>query len=269
MGDLTSPDVAARLLRELPDVPRWLEIRGMLRSPHAVVRGALSATPGQRMSVSDGFVVRVVHEAVSAVAVVGCPPPEAVVQALDGTTEMTPVIVHMDNAGHVERALNESAVPGGAWRGERMIIHTLQSVPAIAPLEPSATIRMLSRADRLEHLPPGLRYEMTHAREMAPVAIASVEGLPVSFCYPVWRTESLWDVSIDTIEQQRRRGLAAHVVRAMIADMGQHGLQPIWSALESNGASLRLAARLGFVPVDEAVVISRGSWAFLTGGFTG
>jgi GNAT superfamily N-acetyltransferase len=110
---------------------------------------------------------------------------------------------------------------------------------------------------------------MTHAREMAPVAIASVDDLPVSFCYPVWRTESLWDVSIDTIEQQRRRGLAAHVVRAMIADLRQQGLQPIWGALESNGASLRLAARLGFVPVDEAVVISRGSWAFLTGGFTG
>ena len=40
-------------------------------------------------------------------------------------------------------------------------------------------------------------------------------------------------------------------------------------AVESNTASLRLAARLGFVPVDECVVLSRGHRAFLSGGFTG
>lgn len=78
---------------------------------------------------------------------------------------------------------------------------------------------------------------MTHAREIAPVAAAVVSGVPVSFCYPVWTTESLWDVSIDTVEEHRRRGLAPHVVRAMVAHLGQQGLEPMWGGLESNGVS--------------------------------
>jgi GNAT superfamily N-acetyltransferase len=235
----------------------------MLRSPDAVV--------SEGASIADGFVVRVAHGAMSAVAVVGRPPSDAIARAVEGTTEMTPVIAQPDNADYVTRSLNEStpALHSTAWHGEPVILHTIKSVPALPRLDPSATIRMISRDDRLEHLPPGLRHEMTHAREIAPVAVALVDGVPVSFCYPVWTTESLWDVSIDTVEEQRRRGLAPHVVRAMIAHMGQQGLEPMWGALESNVVSLRLAARLGFAPVDEVAVVSRGSWAFLTGGFTG
>jgi hypothetical protein len=36
--------------------------------------------------------------------------------------------------------------------------------------------------------------------------------------------------------------------------MGEKGKQPVWGAEEWNRASLGLAARLGFVPVDELVV---------------
>ena len=111
---------------------------------------------------------------------------------------------------------------------------------------------------------------MTHAREMAPVAVALVDGLAgVVLLSGLDHASRCGTCPIDTIEEQRRRGLAPHVVRAMIAHMAQTGLEPMWGALESNGVSLRLAARLGFTPVDEVVVISRGSWAFLTGGFTG
>jgi hypothetical protein len=206
----------------------------------------------------------------SAVAVVGRPPSDAIARAVEGTTEMTPVIAQADNADYVAHALNESTpVASTAWRGEPVILHTIKSDPALPTLDPSATIRMISRDDRLDHLPSGLRHEMTHAREMAPVAVALIGGVPVSFCYPVWTTESLWDVSIDTVEEYRCRGLAPQVVRAMIAHLCQQGLEPMWGALESNGVSLRLAARLGFAPVDEVVVIARGSWAFLTHGFTG
>lgn len=262
MGHIASTDVAARLLVELPDLPRWLETRGMLRSPHAVVSDGAT--------IAGGFAVRVAHGAMSAVAVAGCPPAGAIVQALEGTTAMTPVIAQTDNADYVERSLLESAPPHpDGWHGERAILHTLAGIPDLPSLDASATIRMLTRDDMLAHLPPGLRHEMTHAREMAPVAVAVVDGRPMSFCYPVWMTESLWDVSIDTVEELRRRGLAPHVVRSMIAHLGRQGLAPMWGALESNGSSLRLAARLGFAPVDEVVVISRGSWAFLTGGFTG
>jgi RimJ/RimL family protein N-acetyltransferase len=40
----------------------------------------------------------------------------------------------------------------------------------------------------------------------------------------------------------------------MVELMGKEGLRPVWGAEERNRASLRLAERLGFVPVDELFV---------------
>jgi GNAT superfamily N-acetyltransferase len=238
----------------------------MLRSPHVVVTGS--------GTVIGGSVVRLVHGAISAVAVIGCPPAAAIVSALEGVTEMTPVMAQSDNADHVERSLHDAAWPGGAtWQRERAILHRLTSFPALPAMDASCSVRLLDDAagdDRLDHLPPGLRHEITHARELAPVASAFHDGVPVSFCYPVWTTESMWDVSIDTLDSHRGRGLAAHVVRFMIEHMRRERREPLWAALESNVASLRLAARLGFTPLGEIVMFSRGGvWVFFSGGFTG
>jgi RimJ/RimL family protein N-acetyltransferase len=63
----------------------------------------------------------------------------------------------------------------------------------------------------------------------------------------VWQTETLWDVSIETLEGYRRKGLAARAARTMIRYMRRRGRAPVWGALEANLASRSLAARLGFV----------------------
>jgi hypothetical protein len=55
----------------------------------------------------------------------------------------------------------------------------------------------------------------------------------------------------------------------MIDHMRRERREPVWCALESNSASLRLAVKLGFTPVDAVVVFSRGSWVILSAGFTG
>src|SRR5262249_43512698 len=78
--------------------------------------------------------------------------------------------------------------------------------PPLRPLEPAASIRLLTAGDALDHLPSGLRHEITHARFDFPTGAAFVGGLPVSFCYGCFTSESLWDVSIDTLEEYRRRG---------------------------------------------------------------
>jgi GNAT superfamily N-acetyltransferase len=69
----------------------------------------------------------------------------------------------------------------------------------------------------------------------------------VSFCYPVWQTERLWDVSIETLEPYRRRGLGARAARTLIRHMRKTGRAPVWGALETNSGSRRLAAGLGFL----------------------
>jgi GNAT superfamily N-acetyltransferase len=258
---VTSGHLAASLANELPDTPRWIETRAMLRSGHAAVFGGAS--------VADGFAMRMLHGAFSVVSVVGCPASRAIVSALEGVTPMTPLLAQADNADYVERTLIEDASTADSrgWHRERVIIHAMTSVPALAPLEPGATIRLLTEADALDRLPAGLRFEIGHAVLAAPIAAAFVDGAAVSFCYPCWTTESLWDVSIDTIPQYRRRGLAPHVVHFMIAQQAKEGREPVWGAIESNGVSLRLAARLGFAPVDELYAFSRGPWAFLTNGY--
>src|SRR5688572_26186674 len=91
--------LAGALIGSLPDEPRWLETRAMLR--HPAVRAAGGPT------VADGFAVRVVHGALSAVSVVGRPESSAINKAIEDVTSMTPVIAQVDNADHVQRCLGE------------------------------------------------------------------------------------------------------------------------------------------------------------------
>jgi GNAT superfamily N-acetyltransferase len=253
--------LALDLAAALPDEPRWLETRAMLASGHATVTGG--------ETVESGFVVRVAHGAVSAVAVVGQPPPNSIVEAVAGTTELTPVLAQAADAPHVEQALRlrsgQARQEGGGWRRERAILHLRDAGTLFTA--PAAEVRLLKRSDSLEHLPAGLRHEMIHAHDFAPVAAVFAGGRPVSFCYPVWTTERLWDVSIDTLEAHRGRSLGAAAVVFMTEMMRRRGREPVWGALESNQPSLRLGAKLGFKPIGEVVVFSRGGWVFLSGGF--
>ena len=241
-----------------PDEPRWLETRAMLASGHAVITGG--------ETVETGFVVRVAHGAVSAVAVVGQPPASAIAEAVSGATELTPVIAQTSDADHVAAALGSAN--DRAWTSERAILHLRQEPPPHR-VPASGEVRRLARSDSLEQLPVGLRHEITHAQDFAPVASVIVGGRPVSFCYPVWRTERFWDVSIDTLEEHRGRSLAMQAVSFMIDLMRREGREPVWGALASNRPSLRLGEKLGFKPVDDIVVFSTGGWVFLSGGFTG
>ena len=80
---------------------------------------------------------------------------------------------------------------------------------------------------------------------------------PAAFCYAGAVTESLWDVSIDTLEPYRRQGYATRCAAFVIEQMRAAGKEPVWGSLFSNVASAQLAARLGFVPVDTIVVFAR------------
>jgi hypothetical protein len=148
-----------------------------------------------------------------------------------------------------------------------MTVRRMAREPERAAKPAEVDVRLLRADDPLDHVPPGLRHELTHALTMAPVSVAIAQGRAASFCYPCWRTETLWDVSIDTVEEFRGQSLAAIVVWDMVDRMRREGREPVWCALASNVASNRLASKLGFVPVDTIVVFSRGHWAFLTRGF--
>ena len=228
-----------------------------------LLSGYAHVTGGE--TVEQGFVVRQRHGAVSAVAVVGRPPYEAILNALEDITPLTPVLGQVDDAAWIQGALSTVANAATPWQGETFIVHSLDDPDRAVDIVGQPLVRLLRMDDGLEHLPPGLRHEITHARMRGPVAAAFVKGLAASLCYPCWQTERLWDVSIDTLDEHRGQSLGVAAVRFMIDHMRRGGRAPVWGALESNRASLRLAAKLGFVPVDRIVAFSRGHWALLTG----
>jgi RimJ/RimL family protein N-acetyltransferase len=89
------------------------------------------------------------------------------------------------------------------------------------------------------------------------IALAVVGGEVVAVCAAGDVTESLWDVGIDTVPEHRRQGYATAAFRALAAHMAARGRQPVWCAGDDNGASLAMAACLGFEPVDHIAILKR------------
>lgn len=228
-----------RLLSAVPDQPKWVELRAMLRSGRCEVYGLEDA---ERLS----FVAR--HAEMELVSVYGRPAPDVIrrVIALDPSPEA--VLCLPEDRRHVAESLPE-------WRPELATIYRLANSECL-PEVPAGAVRLLSSSEieAMDHAPAELKEELIDATKWAPVAATCVEQLPVSFCYGGSQTESLWDISIDTLAEYRNRGYAALCVAFLIEYFRRQDLAPVWGALESNIPSMRLAAKLGFTPVDKLVV---------------
>ena len=203
-------------------------------------------------SEGPSFVARSLIEWEKLVCVVGHPAGERVAEAVARNGGEGAVIAMPENASLVARAL-----PG--WGMRPAILHLLGEGGLTEV--PDEGVRLLSGEEGLRTLPrglrPGLRAELAGVlREGASVAAAFVGDVPVSFCYAASETEGLWDVSIDTLEGHRRRGHAARCAAFMVRRMRETtSKEPVWGALETNAASMGLAASLGFVPMDRYFVL--------------
>jgi GNAT superfamily N-acetyltransferase len=246
--------LTALALTRVPDLPRWIDTRGMLLSGRSVV--VVPSGPSE-----SGMVVAVPDAALA--SIVGRPPLDTLREAISSLTGDVNVLSQMEDADYVADAL-------AGWHRHRAIIHVL---PAGVPWERDSDrgARTFSRetAPRLDHVPEHLRRELLDAlhgrtvsrfvpgdlprstdvvsRARVPMAAVWADGRPVSFCYPVWQTETLWDMSIETLPAYRRQGLGARAARTLIRHMRSTGRAPVWGALDTNAASRALAARLGFL----------------------
>lgn len=151
----------------------------------------------------------------------------------------------------------ELAVELPGWESEEAVLHTLDvgREPRFSP-PPGADVQLLdpARAGSLSHVPEPLRSELELALGYTRVVATQIGGRAVSFCYAGSQTERLWDVSIDTLTPWRRRGLASAAASRLIELELESGRRPVWGAVVSNPPSLRLAARLGFRPVDRLLL---------------
>lgn len=235
-----------RLAALLPDTPRFLETRGMLLEGCCELLGVEEADGG------PSFVARGLHPEEKLVAIIGHPAKEAIADAVSRNGGSGAVIAMPENAALAARTL-----PG--WEMGPAILHLLGE-DGLAPM-PEGGVQLLSGPEGFDALPRGLRAGLRAELEGAlsrdtPLAAAFAEGIPVSFCYAASETESLWDISIDTLDAYRRRGYASCCAAFMVRYMRETaGKEPVWGALETNAASMHLAASLGFVPVDRYFVL--------------
>ncbi len=199
------------------------------------------------------FVAR--HAEMELVSVYGRPAPDVIWHVIARQPSPEVVLCLPEDRRYVAEAL-----PG--WRSELAIIYRLATNERL-PEVPAGTVRLLSRSEieAMGHAPAELKEELSAATKRSPVAATCVEQLPVSFCYGGSQTESLWDISIDTLAEYRNRGYAALCVAFLIEYFCRRSLAPVWGAMESNTPSVRLAAKLGFTPVDQLVVFEQSDQA--------
>jgi len=100
--------------------------------------------------------------------------------------------------------------------------------------------------EELAGLPSPIREDLSAVLCSERIFVSREKGFPVSFSFVGLRTESLFDISVNTVGAFRRMGHAKRAAELVIASETP-ARSAHWGALESNEASLRTAASLGFV----------------------
>ena len=240
---------------------------------HAPHRPGASHVSTSQRFISDGFVVELASRAL--LSAIGNIPGEIVAERACATQGEVNVLCAEDTEETVGAAL-----PSWIRRGVRLF-----ALPGVMPWEhdhDDSDVAIFTRANMppLEHLPESLRREIVDALEGHPSARfvpgklpeqspadastdagagrRGLDGRPTGrFCYPVLQTETLWDVSVETLEGFRGRQLAARAARAMVRYMRGSSKAPVWGALANNAASLSVARQLGFEEAGRLMVFAR------------
>ncbi len=230
-----------KLAATLPDKQLWLDTRGSLLSRSCELFGLTKA----------GFVIRRFDTPLS--CVIGKPAISAIQEAVSKSVAEVEVLTYRESVAHVGSALSD-------WQEEAAIIHKFSN-PHGMNKKIDERVRLANENELfwLEDEFPELAKELLEALPFSAIAAFFIENKPVSFCFSTCESESLWDVSIETLPGYQRKGFAECCARFMIQHMFEKGKQPSWGALKSNTASLNLAKKLGFVPVAELYLFSRPS----------
>ncbi|HMI86456.1 MAG TPA: GNAT family N-acetyltransferase [Polyangiaceae bacterium] len=229
----------------LPDIPQWIEVRSMLLHGQARLVGPVSSLPTTLVAL---------HRDGEQAVVVGRASHAAILEAAASAHE---ILSATDDESWTMGALPD-------WKMERAVLFRR---PRASPLPriASGEVRFLTAGElaAITRGAPSLRPEtlgdelLSAETSGTPIAAAFEGGYAAAFCYAGSITETLWDVSIDTLEPYQRRGHATKAVAFLIEHYHALGKQPVWGALVSNQASAALAARLGFSPVGSLSIFSR------------
>lgn len=225
---MTDDRLLDKLLDLVPDEAWLVDTRGVLRERPEVFGDAAGF-----VAVRDGGWLLVAF---------GSPDRDCFERALELARPRADLVATGDAAVRARHYLGDD--------GETAFVHALGAAGLARGLDaPPATL--LSPRDSVDAFPDEIVREVEEARGAFPVGVTMAGAEVVSVCYPVLTTERYWDISIETLPAYRREGRAAAAFLRLEREMRPTGLEPVWGAVESNEASLALAAKLGFERVGE------------------
>jgi RimJ/RimL family protein N-acetyltransferase len=233
--------IQKKLAVSLPDIPRWIETRAMLLFSQCEIFGLEETSQLSAVVKSDEWEL---------ISIIGYPEKRAIIEAIAMYHDEGIVLAPPESGEYVSEILPEWTISPASLhlRDEELPLPSSDKV-----------VRLLAPAelDDASHLPSDLKEELIDASRHSPISAAFADDCPVSFCYAGSQTEQLWDISIDTLDEHRNKGYAAAAVTYLIKYFNQQGKRPVWGAEEMNVASMRLAAKLGFVAVDRILVFHK------------
>ncbi|MGB5175271.1 MAG: GNAT family N-acetyltransferase [Thermoanaerobaculia bacterium] len=234
----------AHLASLLSDEPRWIDLKGLLISARCDIW-----TESEPV---EGFVARSWDYPFAAIH--ATPGASLIRQAVEAGRSASQGQYLTDEwqllAPPSSRATVEVALPG--WRRRGVQLFRWGGGLERPDLDVDVRIDLLPDGHgavglTFDHVPATTRHEyILDWVSRRPMTVAIVDSLPVTFCYAAFTTDTLWDVSIETIKPYRRHGLAAACFLTLARHMAEQGLIPAWGAMEDNPGSLGLAAKLGF-----------------------
>jgi len=235
---MTAPHLLAA---RLPDIPRWVEARSLLLSGQCAVFGL-------REEPTQSFVVR--DLSIESVTVVGSPSSAAILDAVKGAAPWCSLCSPMEEFARIAELLPD-------WYRSRAIFHLLKDSSRLPQPKEGQVVFMDPAIISTLSLEDDLRRELLDAAEETDIATTIIDGQPAAFCYSGSVTETLWDISIDTRPEYRRRGAAGLAASFLIRCMQAQGKEPVWGSDVENPASWMLAKKLGFEVVDEIALFER------------
>lgn len=236
---MASEPLLDELAAALPDLPRWVAPRGLLLEHRCDV---LQGPEGRK---GAGILV-LAHGGPEAFAVNR--PVASLVAQLDELGRPARRILVPIESAHPWRAL----LPG--WGEQAAVLH-VHPAPETLP-RPAHPTRFLTLDDleRLADLPADLQARLAEALRRGPIAAALENERPVAFCHAAYVTESWFDLSIETLPDARRRGLATSAAAHLIHHFLAQGKKPVWGALDADTASMAMAKKYGFRAIDRMMV---------------
>lgn len=222
------------IVQKLDDIPRLVEVRDILISEECEIFGF-------REFPELSFILR--ESETQTIYIVGKPSIDVIQNLIVDSRQDAYIIVINDGTSIASTLIG--------WIQSHIWVYSLQN-PHLLPNDSTIQVEFLDahKIDKFPDAVVALQNELKEASEYSLISATFVDNQPVSFCYVASETETLWDISVDTLPDHRRKGYAGLCVAHMIRHMQTQGKQPVWQADEENPASWRLAQKLGFVQVD-------------------